>query len=147
MADEAMKKVMEYKVFVEDRVNELAELDDDPQFLNETLGDFLTQVVAGLEDIEKFRCVRVDLRMWMMAFVVRSAAAGVCHCACALGGRLLRFARAGRFVYGAMLCCAARVARGLNRSPIRSRRNQQSAVAWLWCRHATTMVWLCACGL
>lgn len=48
---------MAFKVFVEDRMNELAELDDDPEFLNETLNDFISQVETGLEEIEGFRCV------------------------------------------------------------------------------------------
>lgn len=57
MTDAKMEEIMAFKVFVEDRMNELAELDDDPEFLNETLNDFISQVETGLEEIEGFRCV------------------------------------------------------------------------------------------
>lgn len=53
--EEARKAIKSREVFVPDRINELVELDDDPTFINETLGDFIDQVDLGLDEMDTFR--------------------------------------------------------------------------------------------
>lgn len=55
MAEETREAINLHEIFVPDRINELVEMDDDPTFINETLGDFIDQVDLGLDEMDTFR--------------------------------------------------------------------------------------------
>jgi hypothetical protein len=59
MAEEKIEELLEFELFNDEQVEELASMDpDDHEFLNETLGDFLEQVDTGLAEMKGFRYVR-----------------------------------------------------------------------------------------